>query len=200
SSADGGKSWQMHPLDRDIILNAEAWPDAMHGWIVGEAGTILATSDGGATWADQTSGVEKTLFGAWFSDAQHGWVVGIDGLIIRTGDGGQSWQVQHGETQVGTLDQVGFKEAFDNPTFYAVAVTPTLAYAVGDNAAVFASAAGGNTWQRKTVPAEANLRWIRAVSLVNETHGMLVGANGLTLRVVGPDVTLAEKEHHAAAM
>lgn len=188
SSADGGKSWQAHAIDRDIILNAESWPDATHGWIVGEGGTILATADGGATWADQTSGVEKTLFGLWFTDAQHGWAVGLDGLILRTADGGQTWQVQHGDPQVGTLDQVGFKEAFDNPTLFAIAVTPTYAYAVGDNAAVFASSDGGNTWQRKVVPAEASLRWIRAVSLVNGTHGMLVGANGLTLRVAGSEI------------
>jgi len=200
SSADGGKSWQTHPLDRDIILNAEAWPDATHGWIVGEAGTILATSDGGATWTDQTSGVEKTLFGTYFSDAQHGWVVGLDGLILHTADGGQTWQAQHGDTQIGALDQVGFKEAFDNPTLYGIAVTDTVAYAVGDNASVFASTDNGNTWQRRSIPAEANLRWIRSVSLVNGTHGMLVGANGLTLRVVGADISVGGKEQHATEM
>lgn len=200
SSADGGESWQTHPLNRDIILNAQAWPDAMHGWIVGEAGTILATTDGGVTWADQTSGVEKTLFSTCFTDAQHGWAVGLDGLILRTLDGGQSWQVQHGDTQISTLEQVGFKEAFDNPSLYAVAVTGTYAYAVGDNGGVFASTDGGATWQRKRVPAEANLRWIRALSLASGARGMLVGANGLTLRVVGGEVTLPEEDNHAAAM
>lgn len=192
SSADAGASWQIHALDRDIILNAEAWPDSTHGWIVGEGGAILATADGGATWTDQTSGVEKTLFGTSFSDGQHGWAVGLDGLILRTTDGGQTWQVQHGDTQISTLDQVGFKEAFDNPTLYAIAVTPTYGYAVGDNGAVFDSSDGGQTWQRKAVPAAANLRWIRAVSLVSGTHGMLVGANGLILRVANADLTLGE--------
>jgi len=192
NSTDAGASWHAHPLDRDIILNAEAWPDAAHGWIVGEAGAILATTDGGATWATQTSGVEKTLFGTSFTDARNGWAVGIDGLILHTIDGGQTWQVQHGDPQISTLDQVGFKEAFDNPTLYAIAVTPNYGYAVGDNGAVFASSDGGNAWERKRVPAAANLRWIRAVSLVNGTHGMLVGANGLTLRVAGPDLTLGE--------
>jgi len=192
SSADGGASWQNHPLDRDIILNAEAWPDALHGWIVGEGGAILATTDGGATWADQHSGVEKTLFGTCFTDAQHGWAVGLDGLILRTTDGGQTWEVQHGDPQISTLDQVGFKEAFDNPTLFAISVTPSYGYAVGDNGAVFASADGGSTWQRKSVPAAANLRWIRSVSLVNGTHGMLVGANGLTLRVAGGEFTMGE--------
>jgi photosystem II stability/assembly factor-like uncharacterized protein len=200
STADGGRSWQTHRLQRDIILNAEAWPDATHGWIVGEAGTILATSDGGATWTDQTSGVEKTLFDTTFTDVQHGWAVGLDGLILHTADGGQSWQVQHGNTEIGALDQVGFKEAYDNPSLYAIAVTDTYAYAAGDSASVFVSTDQGNTWRRTSVPAEANLRWIRALSLVNGTHGLLVGANGLTLRVVGAEIMSGEKEQHAAEM
>jgi photosystem II stability/assembly factor-like uncharacterized protein len=190
SSGDGGKTWTKHALDRDVILNAQAWPDAMHGWIVGEAGTILTTSDGGATWADATSGVEKTLFGVAFTDAQHGWTVGLDGVILRTVDGGQSWQVQHGDTQIGTLEQVGFKEAFDNPSLYSIAISGNYAYAVGDSSGVFVSADGGNTWQRKSVPAEANLRWIRAVSLASGARGLLVGADGLTLRVAGDEITL----------
>jgi photosystem II stability/assembly factor-like uncharacterized protein len=200
SSADGGKSWQAHPLNRDIILNAAAWPDATHGWIVGEGGAILATSDGGATWTDQTSCVEKTLFGISFRDAQHGWAVGLDGLILHTGDGGQTWDVQHGDTQIGALDQVGFKDAYDNPSLYTIAATDTYTYVAGDNGSVFVSSDQGHTWQRKSVPAEANLRWIRAASLVNGTHGMLVGANGLTLRVVGAEILLGEKEQHAAEM
>jgi photosystem II stability/assembly factor-like uncharacterized protein len=95
---------------------------------------------------------------------------------------------------------VGFREAFDNPSLYAVAVTDKYAYAAGDNGSVFVSTDDGKTWQRAKVPAGANLRWIRALSLVNGTHGMLVGANGLTLRVVGAEITLGEKEQHAAEM
>ena len=198
STGDGGKTWQQNPLNRDVILNSEAWPDAQHGWIVGEAGTILVTSDGGATWSDQHSGVEKTLFGVSFPDAQRGWAVGIDGLILRTADGGQTWQVQHGEAEVSTLEQVGYSDAQNNPSLYDVAVAGQYGYAVGDNGAVFASEDGGATWHRKPVPQEADLRWIRAVSLVSGTHGGFVGASGLTVRIVGNEMKLSEKERHAA--
>jgi len=197
---DGGKTWEKHSLERDVILNSESWPDADHGWIVGEAGTILATSDAGATWRDQTSGVEKTFFGVCFTDAQHGWVVGLDGVIVRTTDGGQTWDVLHGDTHVSALEQVGYKDAFDNPSLYAIAIVGQDGYAVGDNAGVFVSADGGQTWHRKEMPSEANLRWLRAVTLVKGTRGLLVGANGLAMRIAGDRISVAGKEEHAAEM
>ena len=195
---DGGATWQNRSLERDVILNGESWPDADHGWIVGEAGTILATSDGGQTWTNQTSGVEKTLFGVFLADLHHGWAVGLDGIILRTIDGGQSWQVQQGSTEVGALEQVGFQEALGNPSLYDIMVVGNYGYAVGDIGTVLASVDGGLTWQRKEMPVEWRLRWIRAVSLVRGTHGALVGANGLAIRIVGDQVKLPEKERHAA--
>lgn len=200
ATRDGGQTWEDRSLPRDVILYSQAWPDAQHGWLVGEAGAIVATQDGGATWTEQTSGVEKTLFGASFTDARHGWAVGLDGLILRTNDGGQSWQLLHGDASVDELEQVGFKEAFENPSLYDVVVTDTFGYAVGDNGAVFVSADGGGTWTRAAVPEAANLRWLRAASLVSGTHGLLVGANGLTLQVAGAQVTLPEKVQNAPAM
>jgi photosystem II stability/assembly factor-like uncharacterized protein len=195
---DGGKTWEKRSLERDVILNGMSWPDAEHGWIAGEAGTILATSDGGNTWTDQTSGVEKTLNGVFFTDTQQGWAVGIDGIILHTADGGQTWQVLHGDTEVGALEQVGFAEALGNPSLYDVAVAGKQGYVVGDIGSIFASNDGGITWQRKEMPAEWSLRWIRSVSLVSGTHGELVGANGLAVRVVGDQIKVPEKENHAA--
>lgn len=198
TTSNRGQTWENRSLARDVILNGLSFPDAAHGWAAGESGTIVATSDGGATWTDQQSGVEKTLFGIFFRTPQEGWAVGIDGLILHTTDGGHTWQVQHGSTEVGALEQVGFQEAMDNPSFYDVAVAGTYGYAVGDVGAVFASADGGTTWARKKMPADWSLGWIRSVSLVSGTHGLLAGANGLTARIVTDQITLPEKESHAA--
>jgi len=195
---DGGKTWENHSLTRDVILNSQSWPDATHGWIVGEAGTIIATQDGGATWTDQASGVQKTLFGVAFADAQRGWAVGLDGLILRTTDGGQSWQAQHGDTEVGALEQVGFAEALDNPSLYDVAMAGQLGYAVGDIGCVYTTEDGGNTWQRKGGSGDWSLHWMRAVSMVNGTHGGVVGADGLVLRIEGTRIVAPQKEGHAA--
>jgi photosystem II stability/assembly factor-like uncharacterized protein len=195
---DGGSTWENRSLTRDVILNGESWPDAEHGWIVGEAGTILTTSDGGQTWADQVSGVEKTLFGVCFTDLHHGWAVGLDGILLHTTDGGQNWQVQQGSTAVGALEQVGFQEVLGHPSLYDVMVVGKYGYAVGDIGTILASADGGQTWQRKDMPVEWRLRWIRAVSLASGTHGALVGANGLAIRIVGDQIKLPEEEGHAA--
>jgi len=192
STRDGGKTWAAQSIDRDVILNAQAWPDAQHAWVVGEAGTVLVSGDGGTTWQDQQTGVEKTLFGAFFKDAQQGWIVGLDGIILRTTDGGASWQAQHGDTSVGALEQVGAKAGVENPSLYDIALAGQIGYAVGEGAAVFLSEDGGSTWQRKPVPAAANLRWIRSVSLVPGTHGMLVGANGLRITAAGSQLSLPE--------
>ncbi len=197
STSDGGATWANRSLDRDVILNAESWPDAEHGWIVGEAGAILVTADGGQTWNDQQSGVEKTLFAVCFPDLRQGWAVGLDGLILHTADGGQTWQVQQGSTEVGALEQVGFQEALGNPSLYGVVVTGNYGYAVGDIGTVLGSEDGGLTWHRKEMPVEWRLRWIRAVALVSGTHGALVGANGLAIRIVGNEVKLPEEERHA---
>ena len=35
--------------------------DSLHGWAVGQSGTIAATTDGGATWVLQRSGTFQTL-------------------------------------------------------------------------------------------------------------------------------------------
>jgi len=189
---DGGQTWSRRSIDRDVILNAQSWADAEHGCIVGEAGTVLMTTDGGATWEDRPAGTEKTLFGVFFRSVQEGWLVGLDGMILRTRDAGASWETLRGDTEIGALDQVGAKAGVDNPSLYDIEVRGQVGYAVGEGGAVFASADGGTTWHRKVVPAAANLRWIRAVSLVPGTHGMLVGANGLRLRAAEGQLTLPQ--------
>ena len=193
-----GSTWQKRSLDRDIILNSQSWVDPDHGWIVGEAGLIVATTDGGVTWTDQNSGAMKTLFGVSFADAQRGWAVGLDGLIISTASGGAEWQVQRGSVDIAGFEQVGSKEVAENPTLFAIAVIDSTGYAVGDSGSVFATTDGGAHWQRATLPADVHLRWIRAVSMSKDRQGLFVGADGLAGRLA--EVKLpAETEQHASS-
>ncbi len=197
---DGGATWNAASFERDLILNDQAWADARHGWVVGEAGAIFATRDGGATWTEQPTGIAKTLFGVFFADRLTGWSVGLDGLILQTRDGGATWLVQHGNPTVGALDQVGFRESAENPTLYDVALNGHTGYAVGDAGSVFISADGGESWQRAVTPTAASLHWIRAVSVAPAGAGMLVGANGLILRLAGDAPSLAPLRADAAAI
>lgn len=60
-SADKGESWtarktgQPLPLHGVFFLN-----DGLHGWAVGELGTVIATTDGGKTWRIQRRGGART--------------------------------------------------------------------------------------------------------------------------------------------
>ena len=119
----------------------------------------------------------------YFSDAQHGWLVGIDALILHTNDGGQTWQVQHGSTEVRELEQVGFGQAYDNPSLYAIAVQGSTGIAAGEIGAIYLSNDGGQTWVRQEADKDSNPKWFRALSLVG-THGMVVGASGARVRVI----------------
>jgi photosystem II stability/assembly factor-like uncharacterized protein len=182
---DGGAHWENHSLTQDVVLYDVALVDRTHGWIAGELGTVLTSTDGGQTWTKQDPGVEKTLFGAFFSDAQHGWVVGIDALILHTADGGQTWQVQNGTTEMRGLEQVGFGQAYDNPSLYAIAVIGTMGVAVGEIGAIYLSSDGGQTWQRQdSADQPSGAKWFRSVSIVPGTHGAIVGAQGARERIV----------------
>jgi photosystem II stability/assembly factor-like uncharacterized protein len=119
ATADGGDTWDAQDPGSRAALRAVAFPDASHGWAVGEAGTILATANGGETWSAQS--MERlegrpqtsTLHDVAFPDASHGWAVGHDGdgrsgVILTTADGGATWTKASGR---GGLYAVAFPDA-----------------------------------------------------------------------------------------
>ena len=77
-------------------LNHASFVDSLHGWIVGDHGTILHSSNGGNIWISQNTIVNAKLYGVSFCDSLNGWAVGDRGTILKTGNGGDSWQkIQH---------------------------------------------------------------------------------------------------------
>jgi photosystem II stability/assembly factor-like uncharacterized protein len=182
---DGGTTWNKVPLPTDITLPHEiaetvdpgdillydvSFVDPDHAWIAGEFGVILASTDGGQTWHGQTSGVEETLFGISFADQQRGWAVGLDATLLSTTDGGMSWRKQEIETPKGF-----------SPAIYDIGVLDNYGWAVGNNGFLLSSKDAGTTWQRVKVPAQMGSSWFRAVSLLPEGRGFIVGATGLVL-------------------
>lgn len=77
-----------------VQLNGVFMLDANTGWIVGNGGTILATTDGGALWSPQASGTMANLRDVAFRNALQGWAVGEGGTIRVTTDGGQNWAAE----------------------------------------------------------------------------------------------------------
>jgi photosystem II stability/assembly factor-like uncharacterized protein len=47
ATTDGGATWSAQSSGTIAYLDAVSCPDASHGWVVGEGGTILATTSGG---------------------------------------------------------------------------------------------------------------------------------------------------------
>ncbi len=204
---DGGSTWEdrslgvltvrtedtggraAHIITEDVILYDLSFPDADHGFIAGEFGTVLATADGGATWTKQNTGTEKTLFGVHFPAPERGWAVGLDGLILRTRDGGVTWEVQRGLAGAEALEDVGFVDALKNPGLYSVSVTGQYGVITGDTGTLLVSADGGETWTEQTLPEKDRLRWMRAVSLAGP-HGLAVGSAGLTVPIASGRIVL----------
>src|SRR5262245_7087270 len=105
---DGGETWTKLTLPLGKDEHPHLWDitfvDPQHGWVVGESGTILATTDGARTWVRQTEGIPKPtprplfivrrqhaidtldiedppegllLTTVRFPDTRHGWTVGF---------------------------------------------------------------------------------------------------------------------------
>jgi len=213
---DGGATWTNRslgalPVERiespdrmvqtitdDVILNDVEFLDAQHGFIVGEFGTLLATSDGGDHWRQVAMPTEKTLFGMHWRSPEEGWVVGIDGIILYTQDGGRTWTTQNGLTATGAIEDVSFVDAMANPGLYAVSVEGRRGVVVGDAGAFFVSDDGGHTWTRRALPEEHRLTWMRDASVAASGRAFLVGAAGFTAAAEGDAVTLPINNHRAA--
>ena len=208
-TTDGGATWQDRSLqtltiraherpDRqenvvldDVVLYDVSWPDERHGFVAGEFATLLATADGGATWEERELPTDKTIFGIHFATPSEGWAVGIDGLVLHTTDAGVSWQVQHGNPEPATIDELAFTDALKNPGFYAVSVVGQTGVVVGDTGTILTSADGGQSWTRRVLPEAERYSWLRDVSLVAGAHGVVVGAKGISGMVDGGEVTLS---------
>src|SRR2546428_317521 len=87
-----------------VTLYGVAFPSLTAGWVVGGAGTILATTNGGASWKPQKSGSQETLYDVAFPTPKVGWAVGSNGAILKTTDGGAKWAVQKSGTIVSLYD------------------------------------------------------------------------------------------------
>jgi len=157
-------------------LAAVAFPDASHGWAVGDTsgasspvrGAVLATTDGGASWTAQSPGTPSFSFlhGVAFTDASHGWAVGggSNGVIVATSDGGAHWTTQDAGT-FADLKGVASTDA-------------SHGWAVGTNGTILATSDGGAHWNAQSSGTDQDLL---GVHFVDVNHGWVVGAGGTIL-------------------
>jgi photosystem II stability/assembly factor-like uncharacterized protein len=88
-----GWCWQ-RPLPQGNAIVAQGFADDVHGWAVGDMGTVLATSDGGLTWSGQQSGSGLYLGSVVGIDSRTAWAAAQSPEVMRTTDGGATWERQ----------------------------------------------------------------------------------------------------------
>lgn len=187
---DGGRTWNDRSLTEDLILNSISVVDRKTALIAGEIGSLFRTDDGGRTWTRLDGGLDKTLFGIRCVDAQRCWAVGIDAIVLRTTDGGATWAVRNGSTQMRALEQVGFGQAFENPSLYSVAFAGDFGVAAGELGSVFVSRDAGATWKRLEASKNWALPWFGDLILVAGDDGAIVGARGSRVMIRNGEIEL----------
>lgn len=70
SSRDGGKTWLATASGSRVPIRRITFTDPLHGWCVGELGTILATTNGGESWHVQRSGGTRLAMLGFFGSAK----------------------------------------------------------------------------------------------------------------------------------
>ena len=92
-SVDGGKTWTARKITQDDKhFNAVIELGEGRLLILGEAGTILASSDWGKSWSAVASPYKGSLFGAVVADDGAIVAFGLRGRIYRSSDGGKTWK------------------------------------------------------------------------------------------------------------
>lgn len=138
-TADGRWLWQ-NPQPQGNRLADVCFVDELHGWAVGEGGTILVSGDGGATWKSQRSGTSRDLNVVCFLDETHGWVAGEWEYVLVTRDGGKSWNRQHKAVQREGINYIGELYAMSFPD-------ADHGWIIGDEKTLMHTTDGGRHWQ-----------------------------------------------------
>jgi photosystem II stability/assembly factor-like uncharacterized protein len=92
-SIDGGRTWSARKVSADDKhFNAILELGEGRFLIVGEAGTILASTDWGKTWTPIASPYKGSFFGAMVTDDGAVVAFGMRGRIYRSTDKGRTWK------------------------------------------------------------------------------------------------------------
>jgi photosystem II stability/assembly factor-like uncharacterized protein len=165
-----GATWSAQRSGTTLGLNDVDFVDTLHGWAVGNMGTILATSDGGVTWVQQPRLTLKILTAVDFVDTLHGWAVGQEGVILATGDGGATWTQQTFPVAAINRSPLPLSDVsfLDTMNGWAVGLTGVCIYTTN----------GGATWTRDTLPYGPDIDVttdFAAIRMADATHGWMIG-------------------------
>lgn len=166
----GGETWTTVASGTEENLRSIFFVDDQIGFIGGDAGTILKTTDGGTTWVDLEATLDApySILDLHMVDASLGFIGGHSFLQV-TYDGGLNW------TYVPGFSPGGGAFAFREIQF----VNNNLAYACGDQGAIWKSEDGGLTWNLQETGTTESIQDIR---FIDENIGFACGFNGVALK------------------
>jgi photosystem II stability/assembly factor-like uncharacterized protein len=183
-TSNAGQTWEARDSETKVPLFSVDFADAQHGWTVGKSGEILATTDGGRTWVRQKSPIDVTkhLFKVRAIDARTVWAVGDWGAIAVTTDGGATWQDRSlPKLKVLASERADRREnlVLEDVVLYDVVwPDPQHGYIAGEFGTVLATADGGETWIKRTLPTDKTLF---GIYFATADEGWAVGIDGLVL-------------------
>ena len=171
--------WRRQKTGTLAWLHAVHFIDAKRGWAVGGKGALLATADGGATWEVQPSPTADALRDIFFTNERTGWIVcerdiyklrtetEARAYLLKTTNGGATWKRVEaaGKDTNARLVRVVFADNEHGWTF-------------GEEGALYATADGGNSWERQRVPTR---HLLLAGAFLDAGTGWLAGAGGTFL-------------------
>ncbi len=164
-TTNSGQSFSVIYSGHGPQLNSLYFSDALNGFAVGDAGTILHTSDGGNNWNPILSPLNRTWNCLTFITADTGFVAGgIRGSsstrsMLKTTDGGANWSVIKDETG-GILTDIFF-------------LNRAKGYVVGDSATFMKTVNGGSTWVKETIPNTISNQYFSSVTFYNDSLGAI---------------------------
>lgn len=163
-SENNGLHWTRKDAGTKETLTSVHFINEKKGWIVGDSGTILATSDGGESWKNQKSPVmDQKLLKVQFINENQGWIVGSYGVILRTEDGGNKWERLPFDEDI-ILNDLCF-------------INSMKGWIAGEFGVVLYTEDGGNTWSKQLEDEMG--RKLFGIDFSDGLHGIVVGNEGV---------------------
>ncbi|MHB1843831.1 MAG: WD40/YVTN/BNR-like repeat-containing protein [Deltaproteobacteria bacterium] len=166
----------LSPTPTGNSVNGASFPTASAGYLVGAAGTLLASTNGGASWTTEAVPTGADLFGVFFlPDGVTGWAVGDLGTILHTTDG-LHWAIQPSPT---------------SQKLYAVTFIDSLhGFAAGDQRTLVQTADGGKSWTLR----DGQILSINALTFTDALHGFAAGWGGVVLLTIDGGQSFSQVE------
>ncbi len=102
----------------------------------------------------------------------------MDGTILQSEDAGKTWKAYESPVQT---------------ALYNVALDGDTGLAVGDEGVILTSTDAGKNWSLLDAPEELSLYWLMGLSVIQGSHGLITGSNGLTLFAEGTKVDFSTR-------